>query len=142
MPLLARHFLASFARKIGKDVKGVADDAMQALCAYDWPGNVRELENSIERAVALCRADRVLRTDLPTRILERRVELPATGIQSLRTLERTHIIDTLEKVGWNRKRAAELLNISTTTLWRRLKEFGIDGTAPNARSAGAAHPRP
>ncbi|NNL67368.1 MAG: sigma-54-dependent Fis family transcriptional regulator [Myxococcales bacterium] len=142
VPLLARHFLASFARKIGKDVKGVADDAMQALCGYDWPGNVRELENSIERAVALCRGDRVVRQDLPNRILERRVELPAAGIQSLRTLERTHIIDTLEKVGWNRKRAAELLNISTTTLWRRLKEFGIDGSAPQARSGGAPQARP
>ena len=140
VPLLARHFLRGFAAKIGKDVGEVSDEAMQALLAYDWPGNVRELENSIERAVALCRTDRVLRDDLPGRILERRVALPSNGIQSLQTLERAHIIDTLEKVGWSRKRAAELLNISTTTLWRRLKEFGIDASA--SRPPESVQPQP
>ena len=58
----------------------------------------------------------------------REVPAPAeeSGIQSLQMMERRHILNTLEQVGWNRKRAAELLKISTTTLWRRLKEFGID----------------
>jgi DNA-binding NtrC family response regulator len=141
VPLLARHFLRSFAGKIGKDVGEIRDEAMQALLSYDWPGNVRELENSIERAVALCRADRIAREDLPGRILEQRVTVPTTGIQSLQTLERAHIMDTLEKVGWNRKRAAELLNISTTTLWRRLKEFGIDASAPRPRPAPTSQAR-
>ncbi len=138
VPLLARHFLQNFGAKIGKPIDDLADDALDALTSYAWPGNVRELENSIERAVALCRGSRIDRVDLPRRILERRIETPSEGIPSLQTLERAHIMDTLEKVGWNRKRAAELLNISTTTLWRRLKEFGID--APSARTRTAVSP--
>jgi DNA-binding NtrC family response regulator len=140
VPLLAEHFLRAFAAKVDKPVEGLSEDAVEALRTYTWPGNVRELENSLERAVALCRGASVTRDDLPARILERRAETGGEGIPSLRALERAHIIDTLEKVGWNRKRAAELLNISTTTLWRRLKEFGIDARSTRQPAASPSGP--
>jgi two-component system response regulator HydG len=96
---------------------------------YSWPGNVRELENVIERAIALCPGDVLSADSLPSFSRAARTSEPERGgaPESLPTLERRHIIETLERVGWNRRRAAALLQISTTTLWRRLKAFGIDG---------------
>lgn len=134
IPLLAEHFLWRFARKAAKPVERIGDDALEMMLRYPWPGNVRQLENTIESGVALCRGRVLSASDLPLRLRESRApEPPARGLQSLATLERTHILHTLEVVGWNRKRAAEILEISTTTLWRRLKEFGIE---PQTQSSG------
>jgi two-component system response regulator HydG len=127
IPILANHFLHRVARKLGKKLEGIDPAATELLMAHSWPGNVRELENTIERGVALCRGSRLTKEDFPARIAERKKESGAEVIQSLQALERVHILGTLERVGWNRKRAAEILQISTTTLWRRLKEFGIEG---------------
>jgi DNA-binding NtrC family response regulator len=129
VPLLARYFATRVATRWGKGPIELAPSAIDALTGYTWPGNVRELENVIERAVALCSDDELRADDLPA--FERKPETPATAAarlpESLPTLERRHIIETLERVGWNRRRAAALLQISTTTLWRRLKSFGIEG---------------
>ena len=129
IPLLAGHFLRRFAMRSGKALDGIDDGAMDRLASYDWPGNVRQLENSIERGVALCRGSRITVDDLPVRMRDVRPAIEGEAIHSLQAMERTHILNTLDKVGWNRKRAAELLQISTTTLWRRLKEFGIETDA-------------
>jgi DNA-binding NtrC family response regulator len=127
VPRLALHFLRRFATKLGKAVDGIEADTIDLLSGFAWPGNVRELENTIERGVALCRGTRLGPLDLPDRL--RAPVRPAAereSLQSLELLERRHILATLERVGWNRKRAAEILQISTTTLWRRLKGFGIE----------------
>ena len=89
---------------------------------------MRQLENTIESGTALCRGRLLTAADLPLRPRPRAAAAvpESVPLQSLETLERTHILRTLEHVGWNRKRAAQILKISTTTLWRRLKEFGID----------------
>lgn len=123
---LSAHFLSRFAERAGKHVHGISDDAMDLLVAYGWPGNVRQLENSIERGVALCRGEEIEVEDLPMRLREESRVREGETIHSLQVMERSHILNTLEQVGWNRKRAAALLQISTTTLWRRLKEFGIE----------------
>ncbi len=123
---LSAHFLSRFAERAGKNVYAVSDDAMDLLVAYGWPGNVRQLENSIERGVALCRGEEIEVEDLPVRLREESRVREGETIHSLQVMERSHILNTLEQVGWNRKRAAALLQISTTTLWRRLKEFGIE----------------
>lgn len=132
IPVLAAHFLQRFTSKLGKSLDGIDADTLDLLCRYPWPGNVRELENTIERGVALCRGSRISLCDLPQRLRDRpAAPVPERdGIDSLHVMERRHILETLQRVGWNRKRAAELLQISTTTLWRRLKDFGIDGDAP------------
>ncbi|MFQ5506982.1 MAG: sigma-54-dependent transcriptional regulator [Planctomycetota bacterium] len=128
IPLLARHFAREFAARPGTRVEGIDAGAMQALCSYDWPGNVRELENAIERGVALCKRGWITLDELPARVRERDSEKNEVGnVDSLGMVERRHILKTLEKVNWNRSQAAQLLEISTTTLWRRLKEFGVDG---------------
>ena len=124
-----------------EDIAGIEPAALELLTRYDWPGNVRELENTVERGVALCRTSQLSADDLPGRVREVRRELPGreAPIQSLQALERVHILRTLDQVGWNRKRAAEILKISTTTLWRRLKEFGIEGDPAGAQSGGSIH---
>ncbi|MDJ0847852.1 MAG: sigma-54 dependent transcriptional regulator [Myxococcota bacterium] len=133
IPLLATHFLAIFARKLSKPVKSIEPAALERLCSHSWPGNVRELENCMERAVALCKGETVGPEVLPARVLKRSPQILPGELESLEVVERIHILNTLEKVGWNRKRAAEVLRISTTTLWRRLKDFGIDGPVGSSR---------
>jgi len=127
VPALALHFLRRFATKLGKTVDGIEPAALDLLAAFAWPGNVRELENTIERGVALSRGRSLGPSDLPDRLrAPKRPSLERESLQSLELLERRHILATLERVGWSRKRAAEVLQISTTTLWRRLKVFGIE----------------
>jgi DNA-binding NtrC family response regulator len=124
---LALHFLQRFASRLGKALGGIEPDALALLTAYPWPGNVRELENTVERGVALCRGSSLGSDDLPERVRRPRPpEAEPESVASLELLERRHILATLERVGWSRKRAAEVLQISTTTLWRRLKVFGIE----------------
>jgi DNA-binding NtrC family response regulator len=126
IPLLADHFLRRLSKRYNRPDIGLDDSALDVLIAHDWPGNVRELENVIERGVALAKDDRICESDLPQFERRRRPTLSRLGPESLPAIERRHIIETLEHVGWNRKRAAEILEISTTTLWRRLKDFGIE----------------
>lgn len=123
---LANHFLEKFTSRSGKRVDGIESNAMELLVGYAWPGNVRQLENSIERGVALCQGTTIEIEDLPVRLKEESLVREGETIHSLQVMERSHILSTLEQVNWNRKRAAALLQISTTTLWRRLKEFGIE----------------
>jgi DNA-binding NtrC family response regulator len=136
IPLLAHHFLRRISRQAGKKIEAIDREAMDLLLSHSWPGNVRELENAIERGVALCLGDRITAADLPLRVRKGPDPVCEEGTQSLQGLEKRHILETLEKVGWSRKRAAELLQISTTTLWRRLKEFGIQG---NGSRTGASN---
>ncbi|MEM7409186.1 MAG: sigma-54 dependent transcriptional regulator [Myxococcota bacterium] len=133
VPLLAEHFLRDLAGRTNRDRLQLSPDALDTLVAYQWPGNVRELQNVMERAVALSRGE-VVGIDVLPRFHRTPTERAPDGVvESLPVLERRHIIETLERVGWNRKRAAQLLQISTTTLWRRLKEFGIEGKPSSAR---------
>jgi two-component system response regulator HydG len=126
--LLARHFLAIFARGSGRHAK-LSAEAAERLMAYDWPGNVRELENCIERAVALARSDQVETEDLPEKV--RTCEPSARGgssgalpaVASLFELERRHTLKAIELLSGNMTRAAKLLGIDRTTLYRRLKRY-------------------
>ena len=127
VPLLATHFLQQFSRRLDKDVTEIAPEALDLMMRYSWPGNVRELRNCMERATALCRGHRIGLEELPRGLQTAPASRVSDDLASLRVLERSHILNTLERVGWNRKKAAEILEISTTTLWRRLKTFGIDG---------------
>jgi len=137
IPVLANHFVERFSTPPRRSVSGIAPDALDALCRYSWPGNVRELENAIERGVAFCKQGWITLDELPARIRERRsANRDLDDVDSLDVVERRHILKTLEKVNGNRSKAAQLLQISTTTLWRRLKEFGVDG--PGAEAARAA----
>ena len=133
IPLLVDHFLAHFRTALGKDVTGIADDALAQLGRYDWPGNVRELENVIERAVILARGDRITTAELPTNVTEAAPtaapESGEDGDASLRDARRAFetrfIRQALQRTGGNRTRAAKLLQISHRALLYKIKEYGL-----------------
>ena len=126
---LADHFLGRLRRTLRKPVAGFTPEAQARLRAYAWPGNVRELENAMERAAILARREVLSPEDLPRHVASG-VGLgaapPLPGEESLAEVEKAHILQTLERLGWNYSRAAEVLGIGRTTLWRKLKEYGLE----------------
>ena len=127
IPALAEHFLLRSAAKLGRD-RRLSPEALERLLRYPWPGNVRELENAMERTAILGKSETVGPDDLPPHVaagitLGRAPALPPQ--QTLADLERTHILQTLERCGWNQSRAAESLGVGRTTLWRKVKEYGL-----------------
>jgi DNA-binding NtrC family response regulator len=130
IPLLVEHFLCSTADRTGRSGITVSRAAMQLLAAWEWPGNVRELENTIERAVILCPGEVIEPSDLPARIrglgTEKRASntLPDAGMDlraAVETFENDLIRQALERTGWNKNRAAQLLGLNRTTLVEMLK---------------------
>jgi len=128
LPALAEHFLARAATKLGRELR-LSPPALERLLRYPWPGNVRELENAIERAAILARTTTVEPDDLPPHVSAGLQLGPSPALPqqiSLAEAERIHILQTLERFGGNHSGAAEALGIGRTTLWRKLKEYGID----------------
>jgi DNA-binding NtrC family response regulator len=128
LPALAEHFLARSAGKLGRTLR-LSPGALERLLRYPWPGNVRELENAIERAAILARSEILGPDDLPPHVAAGLQLGPSPALPRQTTLaeaERTHILQTLERFGRNHSGAAEALGIGRTTLWRKLKEYGID----------------
>ena len=105
----------------------MSGEAMTRLVRYGWPGNVRELEHAIERAVILARGTTVTVRDLPPDVAtgDGAPFGDASGTLDLQVHEERLIRQALERFGGSRKRAAEALNISPVTLWRKIKEYGL-----------------
>ncbi len=128
IPALAEHFLARAGGKLGRELR-LSPATVERLLRYPWPGNVRELENAIERAAILARRDSVEPEDLPPHVSAGLLLGPSPQLPRQTTLaetERVHILQTLERFGRNHSSAAEALGIGRTTLWRKLKEYGLD----------------
>ncbi len=126
--VLAQKFVTRFAKRAGKEVRGLSSSAAQRLLDYDWPGNVRELENAIERAVTLTRFDQVMIDDLPPKIREHqsaRLVVDDDGapesMMTLSDLEKRYIRTVLSAVDGNKSRAAKILGLDRRTLYRRLE---------------------
>jgi transcriptional regulator with PAS, ATPase and Fis domain len=127
IPALAHEFVGRSAARLKKDIKTVSADAMSALINYDWPGNVRELEHAVERAAILTHGSTIGVRDLPPELTQRRSRRMSAEGLDLRANERELIRQALERFQGNRRRAAAALNISTVTLWRKMKEYDISG---------------
>ncbi len=127
IPYLAEHFTARFNRLQNKNVKGLSNEALSLFMAYDWPGNIRELENIIERAFVLCAGGTIGIEHLPGELTHR--EKIACLPQDIRTakdiLEARSIELALRKTGFNKTRAAGLLGMHKSTLYRKLKRLNI-----------------
>ncbi len=128
IPLLAGEFLERLAHELERPVDEISDEALRLLMDYDWPGNVRELENAVERALVTCKT-RVLTAEDFAFLLR-----PATPIAeaqawpaglTLQELERQYIAQTLQRTQGNVKAAAEALGIDRSTLYEKLKRYGI-----------------
>jgi DNA-binding NtrC family response regulator len=126
IPTLVHQFLRAAARKMKKDVRGLSPEAMTLLVGYHWPGNVRELEHAVQRAVILAHGPTVTVRELPPEVRSGAPEPAASDSLDLGEHERQAIIRALKRFGGNRRRAAEALKISTVTLWRRMKRYGLD----------------
>jgi DNA-binding NtrC family response regulator len=125
IPALVHDFLRRSAVRVKKDVKTVSADAMTALMNYSWPGNVRELEHAIERAVIVASGPSVRVRELPPEISQKPRAHPSDDSFDLQAQERAMIERALERFRGNRRQAAEALKISTVTLWRKMKQYGL-----------------
>jgi DNA-binding NtrC family response regulator len=125
IPPLVHQFLVRAAARMKKDVVGISADAVSSLMAYDWPGNVRELEHAVERAVLLANRRTIGRRDLPPAVTQGSRSRGGDDPLNLQQLERVSIERALERFRGNRRQAAEALGIGTVTLWRKMKQYGL-----------------
>ena len=126
--LLAERFVEKFYLKTGKNLSGVSHEVMSFFMRYDFPGNVRELENIIEHAFVMCKGDVIELRHLPSELIERSKEALLEEEKVDRPLQRAEaesIRKVLERNRGNRLRTARELGIDRTTLWRKIKRFGI-----------------
>jgi len=125
IPPLIQYFLKKYNNFFGKKINGITQNAMQCLLKYPYPGNVRELESIIERAVALAEGQEITIEDLPQDISEFEIMTEEEPPFSIAGQEKQHIQRALEVTGYNKTAAAKLLGLSRTTLWRKLKKYGL-----------------
>ncbi|MGB6192963.1 MAG: sigma-54 dependent transcriptional regulator [Terracidiphilus sp.] len=140
IPLLAAHFLDRISKERGTKYQ-LSDEALRTMMRHEWPGNVREIENAVERACALSSGPVLHLGDLPTQLqqeglaahhaaAEARRSGAATaetpGVKPLADLEREAILGAIRALNGDKLQAAKLLGIGKTTLYRKLKEYGID----------------
>ncbi len=132
IPLLVNFFLTKFARKHGKEIKGVSKNTMDRLSSYPWPGNIRELQNVIERAVIVSEGPEI---EIDESLLRLNVGSNSQASDTLEDVERTHILYILEKTKWvidGKQGAASLLGMNPNTLRSRMQKLGIK--RPGVRS--------
>ena len=122
--LLADHFLHKYNKAYKKEIRGFSVQAREILAQYEFPGNIRELENIIARAVALADGTEIQVADLPP-LLGGFQPPYDIGLQSLEEMERAHIAKVLQTVDGHRDKAASILGITRSTLWRKIKKFGL-----------------
>ncbi|MHC4994559.1 MAG: sigma-54-dependent transcriptional regulator [Planctomycetota bacterium] len=150
VPMLAEHFLNKYCDETGKVVTGIESGALKLLMSYRWPGNVRELENAIERAVVLARRPQVTAEDLPEPIqfqkpngepgfVERRRNpwgiapdwQPHPLRDAIQEPEKQIILAALRYHDWNRQETAKALDINRTTLYKKIKQYGLEELGQN-----------
>lgn len=122
--LLADYFLNKFNKTYHKEIRGFSPPVRDILAQYDFPGNIRELENIIARTVALAEGGEIQVSDLPP-LLYGGLSSPDARLQSLEEIERSHIARVLHSVGGQRDRAASILGITRSTLWRKINKYAL-----------------
>ena len=125
IPMLANHFLQKFSEEHHKAISHISPEALEILMRHHWPGNVRELENTIERAIILSPHPIILPEDLPQKLLgseQAGLTLLSEKPLSLKEVEKSYILKVLQETKGNKKKAAEILGIDRTTLYRILEK--------------------
>ena len=141
IPLLARHFLNRFSAEMNRLITDFEPSAMQVLMSHSWPGNVRELENVIERGVVLCKGHQIAIEDLPPKLLTTASTRPEPSpvnynplplSEALKEPEKRILEAALRANGWNRNLTARQLVINRTTLYKKMKRYGLDTFSESA----------
>lgn len=122
IPLLVRYFIQKYNKKFDKTVRSISENTLLILMKYPWPGNVRELENVVERAVIMAEGKELGPGDLPPQIVS---SLENESDWTLERFEKDHITTVLSITKGELKKAAQLLGINQSTLWRKLKKFNV-----------------
>jgi DNA-binding NtrC family response regulator len=126
IPLLVKHFIAKASQTQHSQSKTVTKDAMKAIGSYDWPGNVRELENAVERAIILA-GDEIRLDDLPPKVRSNTAGYETNDTngfrQTLDDMEKRYILEILKAVDEDKTKAANILGIDLSTLYRKLKRY-------------------
>ena len=138
IPLLCDHFLDKFRQRYQRHVKTLAPSVYHLLIRNRWPGNVRELENAIERGVLVAKGSEIVAGDLPESIREDSPSASDFVIPPHRTLaeiERTAILQTLQRTTWNKQEAAQILGLYRPTLYSKMKKHEIQDAGKAARAA-------
>jgi two-component system, NtrC family, response regulator HydG len=131
IPLLVQHFLNQFATRGGEPLRRVSPEAMRVLMTHNWPGNVRELENAVEYALTMGQSDLLGVEDLPEKVTNPErdiVEEAALDGVTLEEMERRYILRVLKKMGGHQIKTAQVLGIDRRTLYRRLRQYGVDAS--------------
>ena len=130
IPILARHFLKVFGTEMKKSVADFSEEALNLMMGYEWPGNVRELKNAVERAVIFADPGEMIRTGhFPPQLrveMTQRTAPPARVFKRLEEVELDYIREVLVACEGNRLKAAEILGISPSTIWRKLQPENAD----------------
>jgi DNA-binding NtrC family response regulator len=134
IPRLVEFYLDVYNTEFKKRVRGVSPEAMQQLQRYPWPGNIRELRNAVERAMLLSESLTLGAEDFPgasagAMRLGDKVELPASGLD-LEELERSLVVQALERTGWNQTKAAALLGLNRDQIRYRVEKFQLERNTP------------
>lgn len=128
IPILVHHFIKVFNEKYDRRVKSVAPECMEAFAYYNWPGNVRELENVVERAFALNCDDVLMPQNLPSKLLQPRLNARPTRSGPMPTIgemEKELILKALKECGGNKGKAADMLGVGRKTIYRKIKKYGL-----------------
>lgn len=122
----AEYFIEFYSRKLNRNINKISPDFLYALKTYNFPGNIRELRNIIERAVILSDGKSLNVDLLPKDISSSEKNIYSNSTKNLEEIEKIHILSVLEETGGNKTKAAEILGIGLTTLYRKLQSYGID----------------
>jgi transcriptional regulator with PAS, ATPase and Fis domain len=141
IPPLVEHSIRRFSGRSGKDIERCSEDVLRLLVKYEFPGNIRELENIIEHAFVLCRGPVIELEHLPEGVVARAL-ISDDGVAGnadtpLRHAEAAAIIEALRKHNGSRCDTADYLGVNKTTLWRKMKKYGITYLRPKDKNTPA-----
>ncbi len=126
IPLLVEHYLGVLRERFHKDIRAVSPEVGRAFMDYEWPGNVRELIHCLEHAFVVCRTHTIGMSDLPPEIRGSGAPAMAEGKPS--RLDRDTILQALDRYGGNKAKAARALGVSRQTIYRKIRELGLEDT--------------
>jgi DNA-binding NtrC family response regulator len=128
--VLAEHFVQKYSDRNHKDIESISEEALDLMCGYRWAGNVRELENAVERAIILCKGRNLTSKDFPFVLQSGKQKEPdevklGSLKQELEVSEKAVIEAALKQNSWNRHKTAAMLDINRTTLYHKMKKYGL-----------------